>query len=486
MKGALESLTDYMYLIIAIVIGGMMFYFIATSAGLFGGADDTHVYGDSIKVSQKIAKEIDACWNKHRGGLDSMSDVCIELEVNATQAFSEWTVTKQLDCKKIPNNYCDIGNCTFCISPAYDDNDRVGWDVKNNNALVSISYSGYERNIMVQEVGPGQMPKAPANNSTSSCIGEGQIRMASCPMPNWTAPPQCCSGLIELNSAQMYKNLTDCQRVDLAQGACNYTVCAKCGDGICNSTYENKCNCPPDCVQKADKAYYMLFLQLNSQVPDFQQKANDAKDAWVEISPLRECPDKVKAIIVTDRICNGPDQQGICNSDGTMNHDVADATASALSDCETNWAELAPYRNMIARVLAIVPGSYVCTFPNVNGNPSGVYSYTTQDVGESRYLVSSDAMLVEKTATMVMGLSYGLCMEGYAAGPCSNCGSGYCSLGSGNSCMGEGGYCCPNKPDRNSILCVSGYCNSGCTYDRQFGQSSYSYLQTVLSKYCGQ
>jgi hypothetical protein len=183
MKGALESLTDYMYLIVAIVIGGMMFYFIATSAGLFGGAEDTHVYGDNIKVSQKIAKEIEACWNKHRGGLDSKSDVCIELEVNATQTFSEWTVTKQLDCKKMPNNYCDIGNCSFCFSPAYDNNDRVGWDVKNKNALISISYSGYERRIMVQEVS-GYSP--PENNSS----GNSSNYNDSCIVLNYNGNPK--------------------------------------------------------------------------------------------------------------------------------------------------------------------------------------------------------------------------------------------------------------------------------------------------------
>jgi len=165
MKGALETLTDYMYLIIAIVIGGLMFYFIAQTSGFFSNSHDTTVYGDSSQVSKRLATEIEACWNKHRGGLDSLSDVCSELQVNATQPFSEWTVTKALDCKKMPNNKCSIGNCSFCVSPHYDDSDRLGWSVKSQNAVVSISYSGSERRIMVGEIS-GYSP--PANNGSGN------------------------------------------------------------------------------------------------------------------------------------------------------------------------------------------------------------------------------------------------------------------------------------------------------------------------------
>jgi hypothetical protein len=174
MKGALENLTDYMYLIIAIVIGGLMFYFIAQTSGLFGGSNDTTAYGDSAQVSKRIATEIEDCWAKHRGGLDSLSDVCNELQVNATQAFSEWTVTKVLDCKKIPNNKCSIGNCSFCFSPNYDGNDRVGWSVKDRNAVISISYSGSERRIMVQEISGSSLPTNNRSDNSSkvndSCI----------------------------------------------------------------------------------------------------------------------------------------------------------------------------------------------------------------------------------------------------------------------------------------------------------------------------
>lgn len=246
MRGALESLADYMYLIIAIIVGGLMFYFIAHYSGLFGESKDVNVHGNGFEVSKRIAEEVKDCWEAHRNGLDPASDVCIELHVNSTEAFSEWSMTKYLDCKAIPDNNCLPANCSACTSASYADPDKVGWDVKSKAATIDISYDGYERKIMVEEVGQSQNIPASSNNSTSSCVGQGQLFMPICDMPNWTAP-QCCSGLNAIPAFQMYKNLTDCQPIYPMAGGCTYAVCAKCGDGVCNSSYENKCNCPNDC-----------------------------------------------------------------------------------------------------------------------------------------------------------------------------------------------------------------------------------------------
>ena len=144
-KGAMETLTDYMYLIIAIVVGGLMFYFVAHYSGLFGNTQDDYVYGNRDFVSERIALEIKNCWERHRGGLDPNSDICLDLRVNATQPFTEASVTKFLDCKLIPNNKCVDGNCSFCTSNSFEDRDKVGWDVKSRSAVLEITYSGYER-----------------------------------------------------------------------------------------------------------------------------------------------------------------------------------------------------------------------------------------------------------------------------------------------------------------------------------------------------
>lgn len=164
MKGALETLTDYLYLIIAIAVGAIMISFIAQYSGIFSAAEDTSVFGNKAKVSERIAEEIQKCWDLHRGGLDSSSDICIELKVSCTQNFSEKSVTDYLDCKRIPNNNCTPGNCTSCTIKSYDDKEKVEWYVSSREALLEISYSGSKRRIIVREITPEH--KVPPSNAS--------------------------------------------------------------------------------------------------------------------------------------------------------------------------------------------------------------------------------------------------------------------------------------------------------------------------------
>ena len=71
-----------------------------------------------------------------------------------------------------------------------------------------------------------------------SCAKEGQTIDAA-GMPN-----SCCFGLKPLGGApDGYDG--DCSLSQLPTGL---SICAPCGDGICNSNFEGKCNCPEDCA----------------------------------------------------------------------------------------------------------------------------------------------------------------------------------------------------------------------------------------------
>lgn len=152
MQGALDSLTDYLYIIVALVIGAMMFFFVTGRGSLFDSEDEAVIFGDKNYVSQRLAEEIENCWELHRRGLDSESAVCSEFRVNSTDyEFSEWSVSKELDCEFLPNAECLPGNCSFCATGGAEDN--LDWEVPlTKNSYVAITYSGSERIIKVMDV----------------------------------------------------------------------------------------------------------------------------------------------------------------------------------------------------------------------------------------------------------------------------------------------------------------------------------------------
>ena len=78
------------------------------------------------------------------------------------------------------------------------------------------------------------------DNTKSSlfCAKEGETIGAS-GMPN-----SCCSGLKPLGGLPNGYD-GDCAKPQPSTGL---SICASCGDGICNSNYEGKCNCPADCA----------------------------------------------------------------------------------------------------------------------------------------------------------------------------------------------------------------------------------------------
>ena len=230
MKGALDTLTDYLYLIVAILVGALMLYFVAKYAGIFSTSEDNDVFGDRVRVSQRIASEIEKCWDQHRGGLDSSSDICIELKVNCTQNFSEKTVTDFLDCKKIPNNNCTPGNCSACTLKSYDDKEKVEWYVSHSNAVLEISYSGSKRRVIVRELGvSGKVSGVPSNNTSSngsfsvkiispqegSTFSEGQVVLFNS-MVSGGNPPYFY--MWEMDGGLIPRNITSFNRSDFELG----------------------------------------------------------------------------------------------------------------------------------------------------------------------------------------------------------------------------------------------------------------------------
>ena len=129
------------------------------------------------------------------------------------------------------------------------------------------------------------------------------------------------------------------------------------------------------------------------------------------------------------------------------------------------------YGNIYTRIVGIKHGSYVCR-PGIGG-----YTQRYADV-----VVTIDAG-IGLVCSHEMGHTFGLCDEGYGNSLCPHCDSGICALG-GTLCEGSG-PCCPNKPEKNSIMCSRDICGRGCTFGRRFAPSSYSHLEKELNKYCG-
>jgi hypothetical protein len=75
--------------------------------------------------------------------------------------------------------------------------------------------------------------------SSLSCAEEGETIGAS------GMPKSCCSNLKPLGGMPNGYD-GDCTKLQPPTGL---SICANCGDGICNSNYEGKCNCPADCAK---------------------------------------------------------------------------------------------------------------------------------------------------------------------------------------------------------------------------------------------
>jgi hypothetical protein len=231
-----------------------------------------------------------------------------------------------------------------------------------------------------------------------------------------------------------------------------------------------------ECEKKA--TFVILFIQLNQKISNFKEKAESAKDFWVELTPLKNCPQNVEAVVVEDKVCDVPsDQSSLCRCFETQNpyycslaESIFKTTMNNIEKCARSWG----FDGKYVRVEGVLPGTYIC-----KSGGGGILGYT--NLYETR-LVSSEAGILS-TTSHEMGHTYGLCDEGYGGGYCSGCASGYCASSGTDICVGDG-YCCPNKPEYNSIMCSSNKCGTRCSPGSRFASTSYAHLEKELSKYC--
>ncbi len=231
-------------------------------------------------------------------------------------------------------------------------------------------------------------------------------------------------------------------------------------------------------------SFTILYIQLNGKISNLQSDAEAGKNLWVSLTPLNKCPQRIREIAVTDKICNVPDQQGICGSNGDQ---VFTQTMQNILDCADNWG----YKGTYTRIVGVVPGSVVCS-----GAGWSILGYT--NYGQVQ-MVTAESNILE-TSSHEMGHTFGLCDEGYGIAKCPECNTlpnGICSFGgtgctspSGQStvtkqdCLQEGGIACPEVPEYNSIHCTANPCNSPCSYAPQFSNSATAHLEKVLAPYC--
>ena len=87
----------------------------------------------------------------------------------------------------------------------------------------------------------------------NSCSTLGQPTKVINQGPPTSDLSSCCSGLTPTYPLQDFDNA--CTNTYLEEGVTGPTnyLCLACGDGTCDTKYENKCNCPEDCGTNCHK-----------------------------------------------------------------------------------------------------------------------------------------------------------------------------------------------------------------------------------------
>ncbi len=149
MKGSNQAIPTYLYVIIGLVIGAMMFMMISKYSKVFISENKViTINGNNKEISEAIAKIIEGCWEEHRMSLDDKSGICKEIEFEDQLKIKEIELNEFLDCEKLPNINCYPDECE-CSSDYFDDNDKIFWYAEPENTQLKISYSGSLRKIIV-------------------------------------------------------------------------------------------------------------------------------------------------------------------------------------------------------------------------------------------------------------------------------------------------------------------------------------------------
>lgn len=149
MKGSNE-IPVFLYVIIGLFVLVSMLLIISKYSTVFFIHDKEIKFGNNkLENSKALTIVIQKCWDDHRRGLDSKSDVCKEISFENNVGFAEKDVNKFLDCKILPNSNCDLDDCSDCSSPYFNDTDKIMWFAESENNELRISYFGSSRKIVV-------------------------------------------------------------------------------------------------------------------------------------------------------------------------------------------------------------------------------------------------------------------------------------------------------------------------------------------------
>ncbi len=151
MKGIIEAIPAYLYIIVAFAVGILMVALLYRYSGLFFEKNNT-VEGNRIQVAEILAQLTMRCWNENGRGTDPDSDVCETLDLKSSDIVTERDVTEFLDCEILPNSDCSPEDCSFCDSLFYDDMNKLDVNINSNTAKIKISYYGHLRKIIISEV----------------------------------------------------------------------------------------------------------------------------------------------------------------------------------------------------------------------------------------------------------------------------------------------------------------------------------------------
>jgi hypothetical protein len=151
MKGILESIPEFLQVVIGIAVAIILFGLIYNFTGIFKDKGDVSITGKKDDVAKKLATFIEDCWKDNREGLAPDSKLCKIVGIKPNDLVTESNVVKYLNCNLIPNNECESEDCSNCVSDRYENQDRVKWDVTKKETKLKITYSGSERVVYVEE-----------------------------------------------------------------------------------------------------------------------------------------------------------------------------------------------------------------------------------------------------------------------------------------------------------------------------------------------
>jgi len=140
---------------------------------------------------------------------------------------------------------------------------------------------------------------------------------------------ECCEGLV--SRAGIGGTMLDSEGVcDFVVGS--FGVCLPCGDGVCDETLENVCNCPEDCVEENDtECAKEGEIASGAPMPDVVRK-----ECCVGLTEISDC----MAVNPTTRECDMLVGCGsICTKCGNGECGLGENKCNCEEDCDTETNE---------------------------------------------------------------------------------------------------------------------------------------------------